>query len=75
MELRTQEITVDVNNGDLKEALENLRVNVGIRNSGDPEMIERHNRMAGERIFFWLSKRVPGPVFEGFMTAARRNGY
>ena len=75
MELYTQEITVDVNSGDVEGALENLKVHVGIRNNSDPEMIERHNKMAGERIFFWLSKRVPGPVFEGFMTAAKRNGY
>lgn len=76
MELRTQEITVDVNaQADMAVALENLKVKVGMRDGGDPSMIEQHNRMAGERIFFWLSKRVPGPVFEGFMAAAKRNGY
>ncbi len=76
MELRTQEISVDVNAGaDLAIALENLKVNVGMRDGGDPSMIEKHNRMAGERIFFWLSKRVPGPVFDGFMDAAKRNGH
>jgi len=75
MELRTQEITVDVNNTEFGNVLENLKVNVGMRNGGDPVMLERHNRMAGERIYFWLSKRVPGPVFDGFMEAARRNGY
>lgn len=75
MELHTQEITVDVNNKDVVGALENLKVKIGVRNCNDSEMIDAHNKMAGERIFFWLSKRVPGPVFEGFMTAAKRNGY
>jgi hypothetical protein len=31
--------------------------------------------MAGERLFQWLTERVPQPVFEGFMSAANRKGF
>jgi hypothetical protein len=74
MDMHTQEITVEFEEPGALSTLECLKVSMGMREGGNLSMIASHNRMAGERIFFWLHKRAPRSVFEGFLGAARRNG-
>jgi len=74
MDMCTQLVSVELDEQDADCVLVNLRVNLGMRNIGDTSLLALHNRMTGERMFSWLSKRVPRSVFEGFMDAARKEG-
>lgn len=75
MDMCTQLVSVELDEQDADCVLVNLRVNLGMRSISGSPMLAMQNRMTGERMFSWLSKRVPRSVFEGFMDAARKEGF
>ncbi len=75
MDLRTQLISVERDEADARCVLVNMKVYVEMRNGDDASRFASYNRLAGEKMFLWFSKRMPRSVFEGFMGAARRNEF
>jgi hypothetical protein len=70
----TQLVSVKRDASDADCLLIALKVDVGMLDRGDTPRLAANNRMAGERLYSWLSGRVPRPVFEGFLRAAERDG-
>ena len=74
MDKNTQLVSVERDELDLDCLVVSLRVNIGMVNGAATSKLASQNRMAGERLYQWLTERVPRPVVEGFMSAANRNG-
>jgi hypothetical protein len=75
MEMKTELMSVERHDLDADCLVISLKVNVGMLNGTATSKVASQNRMAGERLFQWLTERVPRPVFEGFMSAANRKGF
>jgi hypothetical protein len=73
MNKHTQLISIERDEVDADCVLVNVKLRLGMQDSADSAVLASQNRMAGEKMFRWLSERVPPSVFDGFMAAARRD--